>query len=86
MNTTHKPLAIKNSEGVTHYLHSKIATLRAGKKVPIFFFMKESQLETAEQNNCKAEPEMPEGYGWRENPRNHMLTVYRKDEGQSVAK
>lgn len=79
-----QPYAVKNSQGVTHYLHSKIVTLRAGKKVPIFFFMKKSQLENAEKNNCKAEPEIPEGYAIKENPRNNFLTLYRKSEGQKV--
>lgn len=82
--TDTKPLAVKNSKGVTHYLHSKIVHLRGGKPVSIFFMMKESQLADAGKNNCKAEPELPEGYGIKENPRNNMLTVYRKQEGDTV--
>lgn len=77
-----KPLAIKNSQGVTYFLYWKFVSLRGGKKVPIYFFNKQSDLDG--QNNCNAASELPEGYGYRENPRNHVLVPYRKQEGQAI--
>lgn len=81
-----KPLAVKNSQGVTFYLHSKIVHLRGGKPVPIFFFIKGGQVELAQRNNAIPEPEVPPRLAIHENPRNHMLTLRRKAEGDLAIK
>ena len=37
----------KNSKGQTYFLHSKVVTLRGGRKQPIFYFGKTVNPETA---------------------------------------
>lgn len=58
----------ENSKGVTYYLNMKEVSLRGGKKIPIYFFTKDSRPATAVE-------ELPEGREIRENPRNGFLTV-----------
>lgn len=78
--------AVKNSRGETWFLHSKMVSLRGGKQVKIYFFMKASQKEQAEERNCVPEPQLPETHSYRENPRNGYMVVYRKESEQRVTR
>ena len=60
-----------NSKGVTYYLHSKMVTLRGGKKQRIYYFAKD-------ERPADAVEELPAGYTVVENPRNAFPTLKKK--------
>lgn len=60
-----------NSKGVVYYLNAKTVTLRAGKKVKIYFF-------TINKRPATAVEALPDDMEIRENPRNGFLSIVRK--------
>ncbi len=64
--------SVKNSKGVTYYLHKSEVTLRGGKPQTIYYF-------TKTENNAKGIPcDLPEDRVVNENPRNGFLTLSKK--------
>lgn len=67
-----KQFTYTNRHGVTYYLNCKTAILRAGMKVPIYFFSREAGSPDA--------TELPKDRYVHENPRNGFLTIRKKED------
>ncbi len=60
-----------NSQGVTYYLHSRVTTLRGGRKQRIYYFAKTERA-------ADAVDKLPDGYFVKENPRNSFPVLKKK--------